>query len=376
MIEIKEINPTSTSELKKFTQFQIDLYKGNAYYVPPLITDDVRTLDKRKNPAFEVCDAAYFMAYRDGRPVGRIAVIINRQANADHGHSNARFGFIDFVDEPEVSAALMKRAEEWARARGMKRLIGPLGFTDMDHEGMLVEGFEELSTMATIYNYPYYPRHLEDLGYRKESDWVEFLMDVPDGIPERYGRIADLVKRKYGLRNLHYTSRTSLKDDYGKELFELINRSYKNLYEYSRLTDKQIDYYIGLYLGLLDLDLVSLVVDAENKLVGVGISMGSMSRALQKSHGRMLPFGWWHLLKGLKGKKDRVDLMLVAIAPEYQGKGVNALLFTDLIPQYIKKGFRYAESNPELETNSKVQNQWDYFPHRQHRRRRAYGKDL
>lgn len=375
MIEIKTIEPTK-GNLKQFTQFQIDLYKGSPYYVPPLISDDVATLSPDVNPAFEFCDAAYFMAFRDGKPVGRIAGIINRQVNERHNTYNARFGFIDFIDDPEVSEALLRNVEEWARRKGMKKLIGPLGFTDLDHEGMLVEGFNELSTMATIYNYPYYPSHLERLGYRKESDWVEFLMEVPDSIPEKHNRIADIVKKKFGLRVLKFKSRKRIKKEYGRALFHLINEAYDGLYEYSPLTERQIDYYIDIYLGLLNLDLVTVIVDKNDALVGVGISMPSMSRALQKSKGKMLPLGWWHLLKGLKGKNDRVDLLLVAVKPEYQNKGVNALLFQDLIPYYIKYGFKHAESNPELETNAKVQGQWDYFENRQHRRRRSFYKNL
>lgn len=375
MIEIKTIEPTRKN-LKMFTQFQIDLYEGNDCYVPPLISDDVATLSPSKNPAFDFCEACYFMAFRDGKPVGRVAGMINRQVNESHGKRTARFGFIDFVDDREVSRALMEAVETWARNKGMDRLIGPLGFTDLDHEGMLVEGFGELSTMATIYNYPYYPEHLESLGYKKDSDWVEFVMDVPVSIPDKYNRIADIVKKKFGLRVLKYKSRKRIKEEYGRALFHLINDAYDGLYEYSHLTERQIDYYIDIYLGLLNLDLVTLVVDKEDKLVGVGISMPSMSRALQKSHGKLLPMGWWHLLKGLKGKNDRVDLLLVAVKPEYQNKGVNALLFQVLIPYYQKYGFKWAESNPEMETNAKVQGQWEYFTNRQHRRRRSYYKNI
>ncbi|MBD5200932.1 MAG: N-acetyltransferase [Bacteroidales bacterium] len=375
MVEIKRIEPTKSS-LKRFTQFQIDLYKGNPYYVPPLISDDVNTLLPSENPAFDFCEAAYFMAYRDGKPVGRIAGIINNQVNKDHGHNNARFGFIDFIDDEEVSAALMKAVEDWARSKGKDKLIGPLGFTDLDHEGMLVEGFDELSTMATIYNYPYYPQHLEKLGYEKESDWVEFLMTVPEAIPERYARVAEIVRKKFGFEVLKYKNRKQLKADYGEALFHLINDAYAGLYEYSKLSDRQIQYYIDIYLGLLNLDLVTLIVDREKRLVGVGISMPSMSRALQKSGGRLFPFGWYHLLKGLKGKNDRVDLLLVAVKPEFQSKGVNALLFTDLIPHYQRLGYKYAESNPEMETNNKVQSQWELFENRQHRRRRSFAKNL
>lgn len=372
---VREIEPTKRN-LKAFTQFQIDLYNGNEYYVPPLVIDDVSTLNPESNPAFDFCEEILFMAYRDGKPVGRIAGIINNQVNEATGEKNARFGFIDFIDDEEVSSALLRAVEEWALSKGMKKVIGPLGFTDLDHEGMLVEGFDELSTMATIYNYPYYPEHLEKAGYRKESDWVEFLMDVPDEIPEKYNRIADIVKKKYDLRILKYTSRKRIKEEYGQALFHLINDAYKDLYQYSMLTDRQIEHYIDEYLNLLNLDLVTLVVDKENKLQGVGISMPSMSRALQKSKGKFFPFGWYHLLKGLKGKNDRVDLMLVAVRPEYQNKGINALMFQDLIPQYQKYGYKYAESNPELESNAKVQSQWGYFTHRQHRRRRSYKKEL
>lgn len=375
MLEVKEIKPTRAN-LKKFTRFQIDLYKGNAYYVPPLIRDDVATLSPKLNPAFDFCEAAYFMAYRDGKPVGRIAAMVNRQVNEKEGRKNARFGFVDFIDDPEVSAALFAKAEEWARAKGMDALVGPMGFTDMDHEGMLVEGFEELSTMATIYNYPYYPKHLEALGYSQANEWLEFIMDVPEGIPDRYNRIAEIVKKKFGLRILKYTDRKKVKADYGRALFDLINEAYADLYGYSTLTPRQIDYYIDQYLGLLNLDLLTLVVDRDGKLVGVGISMQSMSRALQKSRGRLFPTGWWHLLRGLKGKNDRVDLLLVAVKPEFQSKGVNALLFQDLIPQYIKLGFRWAESNPEMADNAKVQSQWEYFGRRQHRRRIAVSKPL
>lgn len=375
MIEIRELQPTKAN-LKRFVKFEIDLYEGNPYYVPPLLIDEIGTLNPRENPAFDFCEAGYFMAYRDGRPVGRIAAMINRQVNERTGQRNARFGFIDFIDDPEVSAHLLKAAEDWARSRGMQKIVGPLGFTDLDREGMLVEGFGELSTMATIYNYPYYQSHLEKAGYHKDSDWVEFLMEVPEEIPDKFNRIAEIVKKKFGLRVVKYTSRTRIKNEYGRAIFHLINDAYKDLYQYSPLTERQVDQYISEYLNLLNLDLVSLIVDKDGDLKGVGISMPSMSRALQKSHGRLFPLGWYHLLKGLKGRNDRVDLLLVAVAPEYQNKGANALLFQDLIPQYIKYGYRYAESNPEMETNSKVQSQWSYFNRRQHRRRRSFSKKL
>ena len=375
MVEIRQLNPTR-SNLKKFVEFQIDLYKGNPYFVPPLVSDEIATLDSKVNPAFDHCESAYFMAYRDGKAVGRIAAMINKQVNEKENSRQARFGFVDFIDDAEVSKALFDAAEKWAKEKGMDNIVGPLGFTDLDNEGMLINGFEELGTMATIYNYPYYPAHVERLGYEKEVDWHEFLIEIPEQIPDKHKRIAEIVKKKFNLRVVKFTSRKALKEQYGQALFELINEAYDNLYGYSRLTKRQIDYYIKIYLGMLNLDLVTLIVDGEDQLVGVGISIQSMSRALQKSKGKMFPFGWWHLLKGLKGKNDRVDLLLVAVKPQYMGKGVNALLFTDLIPAYNKYGFKWAESNPELESNAAVQYQWEAFPYRQHRNRRAFIKRL
>lgn len=375
MLQVIEI-PTTKKKLREFAQFQIDLYKDNPYYVPNLISDDLKTLSPSINPAFEFCEAVCYMAYRDGKPVGRIAGIINHQVNKSTGEKSVRFSFFDFIDDHEVSEALLKEVENWGRRKGMKKIIGPLSFTDMDREGMLVEGFEELSTMATNYNYAYYPSHMERLGYKKESDWVEFLLEVPDKIPERYMRIADLVKQKFGLRVLKYNNRKRVKKEYGHALFHLINEAYKDLYEYSQLSERQIEYYIGQYLDLLNLDLLSLVVDKSDKLVAVGIALPSMSRALQKSKGKMFPTGWYHLLKGLRGKNDRVDLLLVAVHPKYQNKGVNALLFQDLLPYFMANGYVYAETNPEMETNAKVQSQWEYFNPRQHRRRRSYSKKI
>lgn len=375
MIEIRQIRPTK-EELRKFVKFEIDLYRDNPYYVPPLVSDDINTLNPEVNPAFDFYDYAYFMAYKDGKPAGRIGVFINRQLNENTKKKDARFGWLAFHDNHEVSAALIRAAEEWARGKGMKRIIGPLGLTDMDREGLLIEGFEELSTMATNYNYPYYIEHIERLGYKKESDWLEFQMTVPEAVPERFNRIADLVKKKYGLRVKKYSSRKLAKQEIGHALFHLINQTYKDLYEYSQLTEHQIDYYIDIYLGMLNLDLLCPIVDSNDKLVGVGIALPSLSRALQKSHGEMLPFGWYHLLKGLKGKNDRVDLLLVAVHPDYQNKGVNALLFQDLLPHFIANGYKYAESNPEMEGNNAVQSQWEMFHPRQHRRRRSYFKKL
>lgn len=374
-VRIIPLTPTG-KELKKYIEFGISLYKGNDCYVPPLISDEVDTLLPELNPAYDFCEAQSFMAERDGKIVGTVTAIINRAANEKTSRSDLRFGWLEFIDDAEVSRALFDAVAAWGRERGMTRMVGPMGFSDMDHEGMLIEGFNELGTMATIYNHPYYPVHMERLGFAKEVDWVEFRIKVPDGIPDKYKRIADLVSRKFGLRVKKYTDRKAIAEDYGHAIFELINEAYADLYGYSTLTPRQIDHYIKIYLGLLRLEDVTLVVDKDDKLVAVGISMPSMSRALQKSGGKLFPFGWWHLLRAMKGHSDVVDLLLVAVKPEYQNKGVNALLFSDLIPNYVRNGYKEAESNIELEENEAVQKQWEYFERRQHRRRRAFAKAI
>ena len=375
-IEIREVQPVK-KELLEFVHYPIDnLYKDNKYYVPALVLDEVGTLSPDENPAFDFCQSVYYMAYKDGKPVGRIAGIINNAVNEKMGEKDLRFGFVDFIDDKEVSSKLFEAVEKWGKARGMERMVGPLGFTDMDPEGLLVEGYDQVSTMATIYNYPYYVDHIEALGFKKDNDWVEFKIYVPDAIPEKHQRISDIISRKYELQTIKYTSAKKIVRDYGQAIFKLVNEAYMNLYGYSPLTPKQINHYIKMYVPILRLENVSLIIDKNRELVGVGIALPSMSKALIKGRGRMFPTGWLQYLKALKGRNNVVDLMLVAIKPEYQSKGVNALLFTDLIPYFIKNGYEYAESNPELEENQKVQSQWQYFRTEQHKRRRAYIKDI
>ena len=377
MIEIRKVSDKSA--LNDFIRFNYSLYKNNPYSVPDLWDDMINTLSPDKNPAFEFCEADYFLAYNEqGKLVGRVAAIINHRCNETWNEKAVRFGWIYFIDDPNVSAALIKAVTDWGKERGMNCLKGPLGFTDMDAEGMLIEGFDQLSTMATIYNHPYYPEHMEKLGMEKDADWVEFKIYIPEGIPEKMQRISALISRKYGLKVKKLKNMKEVREKgYGQKIFELINESYAPLYGFSRMTKKQIDKYVDTYLPVLDLRMVTLIEDEAGEIVAVGISMPSMSQALQKAKGRMLPFGWWHLLKALKIKRPNVlDLLLVGIKPEYQSKGVNALLFTDLIPVYREMGFEYAESNPELELNNKVQSQWEYFNTIQHKRRRAYKKSI
>lgn len=373
-VEVREVK--GKKELRKFVKFNIDLYKDNPYHVPGLIDEELVTLDQTKNPAFEVCDAVYFLAYKDGKIAGRIAGMVNRRSNETWNQKYARFGFVDFIDDEEVVDALFGAVEKWARSQEMEAVLGPMGFTDLDHEGMLIEGFDQLGTMATIYNYPYYPRHMERLGYEKDQDWHEFKIYIPDGIPEKHQRIGEIVKKKYGLKTMKFT-RTKDLMPYAQKVFETLNAAYTPLYGFAKLTQKQIDYYIKMYIPMLRLDLVTLIVrEEDDAVVGFGISLPSLSNALQKAKGKMLPFGWFHLLKALKTNPKVVDLYLTGVLPEYQNKGVNALLFNDLIPVYKRVGAVYAESNPELESNNAVQAQWDYFKREHHKTRRAFIKRL
>ncbi len=365
-------------DLKAFIRFNYELYKNNPYAVPDLYDDMLNTFSPKKNAAFEFCESDYFLAYQDGKLVGRVAAIINHRANETWNKKEVRFGWIDFIDNPEVSKALLQEVERWGKSKGMTEIVGPLGFTDMDAEGMLIEGFDQLSTMATIYNYPYYPQHMERLGYEKAADWVEFKLTVPDRLPDKFVRIAEIIMQKYNLKIKKLKNREEIEQyNYGQKIFDLINEAYAPLYGYSKMTQGQIDQYVKMYLPMLDLRMVTLVEDAEKNLVAVGISMASMSEALQKAKGKLLPFGWYHLLKALFVKHSKtLDLLLVAVKPEYQSKGVNALLFYDLVPIYQKMGFKYGESNPELEDNKKVQAQWSAFESELHKRRRAFRKTI
>ena len=370
---------TTKKDLKRFIRFNYEFYKTCPYSVPDLYDDMLNTFSPKKNAAFEFCQAALFLAYSEqGDIVGRVAAIINRRANETWQKKAVRFGWIDFVDDIDVSRALIDTVKTWGREHGMTEIEGPLGFTDLDAEGMLIEGFDQLSTMATIYNYPYYPHHMEQLGLEKSADWVEMKIYVPDSIPEKHKRISDIIARKYNLHIRKLTSkREVMRSGIGHQIFRLINDAYAPLFNFSRMTERQIDQYVKMYVPVLDLRMVSLVENEQNEIVAVGISMASLSEALQKAKGRLFPFGWFYLLRALLWKRPKMlDLLLVGVRPDYQNKGVNALLFTDLIPVYQQLGFEYAESNPELEQNDKVQNQWQYFKTEQHKRRRCYKQSI
>lgn len=376
-VTITPISNTSKKDLKKFILFNYNLYKGNKYAVPELYDDLMNTFMPSKNAAYDFCESQFFLAYKDDKLVGRVAAIINHKANDTWKKKTVRFGWIDFVDDIEVSKGLLDAVEKWGKEKGMEEVEGPLGFTDFDREGMLIMGFDQLGTMASYYNYPYYPEHMSKLGFEKAADWVEFKVFPGNGIPEKFQRICDLTKQRYNLRILTYSSKKKLKEERGKEIFDLMNEAYAPLFGYSALSEKQIDQYIKSYLGFLDLRLVPLVVNEKNELIGVGIVMPSLSKALQRAKGARNIFGYIPLAWSLYVKHAKnIDMLLIAVKPEYQGRGVNALIMSHLLPVYHKLGYEFAESNPELEVNNKVQSQWDYFPHENHKRRRAFVKPI
>jgi hypothetical protein len=371
-IEIKTVS--SKKDLKKFLLFPYKLYAKSKYWVPPLRFDEMNVLRQDKNPAFDHCEAKYWLAIKNNKVVGRIAGIIVKPYIEKWKNKYARFGWFDFINDENVSTALLKTAENWAEEKGMTAIHGPLGFTDMDYEGMLIEGFEELGTLATIYNFPYYPKHLEKLGYKKDTDWVEYEMTVPEEIPQKIERIAKIVEKKLKLKILRVKNKKEILP-YAKEIFEVIDETYKDLYGVVPLTNKQVDAYIKQYFGFIIPEFVPVVLDSNGQIVAYGITMPSLSKALQKSRGKLFPFGFIHLLKAMK-KNDRADLYLVSVRTKYQGKGVNAILINEMNKVYLKHNILKVESNPELESNSNVQTQWKFFERRMHKRRRCYIKHL
>ena len=376
MIKIKKVN--TKKELKLFIQFYYDLYRDNDCAVPYLYSDEMATLRRDKNPSFECCDADYFLAYKDGQVVGRVAAIINRRANERWNCRQVRFGWFDFIDDLEVSEALLKTVEEWGRQRGMNEIAGPLGFIDTDREGMLVEGFDQLSTMYINYNFPYYPKHMERLaGFKKDNDYLESKVKVPEVVPEKFAKVTEMVRKRYGLRVHKFTRKELIDEGWGHEVFRLLNATYKDLYGFSELSDSQVNKLVNDYIKIADLNLVTAIMDGD-KMVGFGITFPSFSRALQKTRdGRFLPFGWWHLLKILKWHKTPiVDLLLIGVLPEYRAKGANALIFDDLIRWFQRYGFEWAETGPQMETNEGVLSQWQYLEATIHRRHRCYRKSI
>ena len=374
MIEIRRVE--TKRELEQFVQFYYDLYRGNEYAVPFLYSDEMATLRRDKNPSFECCEAEYFLAYKEGAVVGRAAAIINHRANERWNRRAVRFGWFDFIDDIEVSAALLKAVEDWGREKGMNEIVGPMGFIDTDREGMLVEGFDELATMYVNYNHPYYSQHIEQMsGFVKDNDYLEYKVKVPEVVPDKFAKITQLVQKRYGLSVHKFTRRELVDEGWGREVFHLLNATYKDLYGFSELSQKQIDKLVNDYIKIADLNLVTAIMDGD-KMVGFGITFPSLSRALQKGRdGRLLPLGWWHMLKALKWHKtNMVDLLLIGVLPEYRSKGANALIFDDLIRQFQRYGFEWAITGPQMESNEHVLSQWQYLESIPYRRHRCYKK--
>lgn len=374
-VEIKEVQ--SRRELREFVNFPEKLYRHNPYYVPPLEFDQMDTLDQKKGAAQEFCDSKLYLAYKDGKLAGRVAAIVNRLANKQWDHKEVRFGWYDFIDDREVSKALMDKVEEFGRKYGMESVVGPLGFTDFDPEGLLIEGFDQLSTMALIYNYPYYVDHIEEMGFQKDADWIEYKIEVPKALPERVARMANIIEQRANVHVTPLTRKLIKEKDYAHKIFKIINECYKNLYNFTVLPEKMADKYIGFYLKVLDLNYVSLVENDKDEIVAFGITMPSIVRALQRSRGKLFPFGWWYLAKSLFFKREEgVEMLLVGVNPEYRNSGVNTLVQLDMFKKYTDAGVKWAETNAILETNIKNQGQFKEFDRECKKRRRSYIKPL
>lgn len=374
-IDIREIH--SKRELKQFIEFANELYKDCPYYCPPLFFDEMNCFDPKNNPALEVCEFQLWMAYRDNKPVGRIAGIINHKANEKWGVKKVRFGWFDFIDDIEVSHALLDTAAAWGKARGMEFLNGPVGFTDFDHEGLLLEGYDYPAVMASLYNYPYYVKHIDAYQMTKEADWLEFQVYPPQGCPERLKRIADIVKQRSHVRVDKVRNSRELVRKYGIEYMDVIDTAYQKLYNFQPMTDKQKNYYKNMYFPLLNFDFVTIVVNDKDEIVGVGLGMPDISDALRKCGGHLFPLGWYYLIKALKAKQmDSFSFLLIAVRPDYQDKGINALFFEDQIPIINQYGIKRLETTSILETNTKNIANFTQFDHKIHKRHRAYIKPL
>jgi len=372
MIEVRDVR--SRAERRAFVSFPERLYAGHPQYVPKFVRDELKTLDPRRNPACEYCDARLWMAFRDGQPVGRVAGLVSHRANETWRQKRARFGWLDMVDDRRVAAALLGTVENWAAGQGLDAVHGPLGFCDLDREGMLVEGFDELDMLITNYNHPYYPVHLEALGYRREVDWVEYLVSVPPAMPANVERLSRVVLERSHLRLVPTRSRRDLVP-WVSGVFDVINDSYKDLYAVVAVSTRQIEYYTRTFFGFLDHELVKIIVDRDERVAAFGIALPSLSRALQRCRGRLFPLGFVSVLRALR-HNDRLDLLLTGVRPDIQNKGVNAVLINEVWKVASRRGMKVAETGPELETNDKIQSQWKHFDSRQHRRRRCYVKVL
>ena len=374
-VEIREVN--TRREIRKFIEFANDLYKDCPNYCPPLMFDEMAVFNRKKNPAMDFSDFQLYMAYRDNKPVGRIAALINTKANEAWNVKHVRFGWMDFIDDLEVSKALLDAVRDWGKARGMTAMNGPVGFTDWDKEGLLLEGFEYLAPLASLYNYPYYAKHMEAYGLEKEADWVEMLITTPSEVPERFARIAKIVQDRFHVRVDKVKNAKELVQKYGNTFMDVLDEAYQKLYNFQPMTERQKKYYRDIYFPILNFDFVTIIVNEKDEIVGVGLGMPDISNAVRKCGGKLFPFGWYHVLKALRAKKmEHFDLLLVAVRPDYQNTGVNSLFFADQIPYFNKYGVKTMETTSILETNMKNQQQFQMLEHKYHKRRRAYLKSF
>lgn len=369
---IKEVK--TRRELLKFIRFPEKLYRNNPYYVPPLTFDQVDTLDQKKGAAQEFCDSKLYLAYKDGKLVGRVAAIVNNLANKQWNHNEVRFGWYDFIDDKEVSKALMDKVVEFGKEHKMDSIVGPLGFTDFDPEGLLIEGFDRLNTMPLIYNDPYYIEHIEGMGFEKDADWIEYKVYIPEEkLPEKMERVSKIIMQRSNLHLVPLSRKFFRQTNFGKRLMQCINDCYKDLYNFTVLPEHMADKYLGFYLSVLDLKYVCCIENEKNELIAFGITMPSLAKALQKSRGELFPFGWYHILKSLFLKREEgVELLLIGVLPQYQNLGINSLLFAEMFKQYKEAGVKWAETNAILEDNTKNQMQFKDFEHECKKRRRSY----
>lgn len=369
---IREAN--DKSDLKQFVEFQFKLYKGNKYWVPPIKKDEIKCLMPEHNPAFEFCKAKFWLAYKGSQCVGRIGGIINEKYNEKTGEKTGRFTRVEFINDAEVSSKLFETVENWATAQGMTAMHGPLGFTNLDHQALLIEGFDHLPSIASEYHLPYYKGHLEKLGYEKEIDWVEFRLKIEDSIPEKALRLNEIIKKRYGLHTLSFTKTSELKS-YGKRVFHVLNDAFDGIFSMVRLNDKMIDYYINRYFSMLNPKFVKIVEDKNRQVVGFIIALPSLSKAMQKANGKLFPFGFYHIMKALKNPIE-MDLVLTGVSPKMQGMGVAVLLISELQKVFIQHRIKYVETTGIIETNHKAIQHWKDYDHIQHKRKRCFRKEL
>ncbi len=374
MSEISVIEVKSAKEMMAFITFPMELYKNNKNFVPPLIAEEKQIWNPRHNPALQYSEARLFLAYRDQKIVGRTAAIINFKEKEELGIDKVRFGWIDFIDDPEVSQVLIEKIKDFARKKNIPKIEGPMGFTNLDKSGVLTKGFDRLATMIGIYNAPYYAEHFEKAGLEKEKEWVEYELVFPEQLPEKIIRFNDLILQKYQLKVLNFNSKKEILP-YVEPMFKLLDETYRHLSSYTPITDEQIYTYRDKYFKFIDKDYIVAITDSQGKLISFAITMPSYSKALQKANGKLFPFGWWHLLQAGK-KNDRANFYLIGIHPDYQKRGITSVIFKEIYDVFKQKGVKYLETNPELEENKAIQLLWQDYEPVNHKRRRTYSLAL